>query len=618
MLLKSNRDLKIKCQASEFELLVPANNKIVAIAAINAGADAVYMGFSKYGARFQAGNSLEDIVEVVEYAHKYRVKVYITVNTILKNEELRDIEKLLWKLYFIKADGIIIQDMGILECKLPPIPIIASTQCHNETLEKIKFLEKMGFQRVILPREISLDEIKNISQKSTIQLECFIHGALCVSYSGQCYLSRSIGARSANRGACAQPCRKKYSLQDADGNFIIRNKYLLSLKDLNLSEHLENLILSGITSFKIEGRLKNLSYVANTTAFYRNAIDKILDNYGLKRSSQGKSYIDFEPDLYKSFNRGFTDFNITGEKKNVATINYNNSLGEYIGIVQNVRKDHFMLNTDILNNGDGICFFDEFKTLKGTNINKTEGKKVFPQEIKGIKEGSKIYRNFDKEFEDKFKTSEMKRKIPVNVKVKELKFGYLFILTDEENNSSVYLSEKNFEKALNDAKSLETIKVQLAKMGNTIFEVVHSDIDINNVPFIKVAQINEIRRYLVEQLNRIRRKNYKYNFRKPPFSDEEYPIKELDYRANIFNDKAKLFYEKHGSIVKEPAFEAQTSFDGKTLMTSKYCIKNQLGLCPKQGKITKYKEPYRLIDEFNKELLVEFNCKGCVMKLSSI
>lgn len=618
MFLKSDKVLKTKCPALEFELLAPANNKEVAIGAINAGADAVYIGCSKYGARLQAGNSLEDIIEVIEYAHKYRVKIYITLNTILNDEELKDTENIIWKLYNAKADGIIIQDMGILECKIPPIPIIASTQCHNNTLEKIQFLEKTGFKRVILPREITLDEIRNISKNTNIQLECFIHGALCVSYSGQCYLSCSIGSRSANRGECAQPCRKKYSLKDADGNYILRSKYILSLKDLNLTQYLEDLILAGITSFKIEGRHKSLSYVANTTAFYRNAIDKILNNYGLKRSSQGKSIIDFEPDLYKSFNRGFTDFNITGSKKNIATINYNNSLGEFVGIVQKVKKDYFMLNSEILNNGDGICFFDEFKTLNGTNINKTDGKCVYPNSIKGIKEGTKIYRNYDKNFEDKMKNTHMVRKIPVKIKVSELEFGYLFMITDEENNTGIYLSEKSFEKALNVPKSVETIKVHLSKMGNTDYEVVSTNIKVKNVPFIKVARINEIRRSLIQQLNRIRSKNYKYNYRKRQFSVTEYPVKELDYRANILNKKAELFYKKRGALIKEFAYEAQPSKEKKYLMTSKYCIKNQLGICSKQIKINKYKEPYVLTDEFNKEYLVEFNCKDCVMKLSNL
>ena len=249
MHLKSDKELKTKLQVAEFELLVPANNKQIAMQAIKAGADAIYIGYAKYGARIQAGNTMEDLVELIEFAHTYRVKVYITLNTILKNEEIKNIEKLIWHLYIIKADGIIIQDMGILECNLPPIPIIASTQCHNNTLEKVKFLEKTGFKRVIFPREITIDEIKEINKNTNIELETFVHGALCMSYSGQCYLSYAIGGRSANRGECAQPCRKKYSLKDSSGKFILRDKHILSLKDLNLSDRLEDLILSGVATF---------------------------------------------------------------------------------------------------------------------------------------------------------------------------------------------------------------------------------------------------------------------------------------------------------------------------------------------------------------------------------
>lgn len=616
--MKSNRDLKTKCQTSEFELLVPANNKEVAIRAINAGADAVYIGYSKYGARLQAGNTLEDIIELIDYAHKFRVKIYITLNTILKDEELKETEKLLWKFYNAKADGVIIQDMGILECNLPPIPLIASTQCHNNTLAKIRFLDKTGFQRVILPREVTLKEIETFSENSDIELECFIHGALCVSYSGQCYMSCSVGHRSANRGDCAQPCRRKYSLKDADGNYLAKNKYLLSLKDLNLSEYIEELIWAGVTSFKIEGRLKNASYVANTTAYYRRILDKVLDNYGLKRSSQGISYFDFEPDLYKSFNRGFTTFNITGAKKNLATFNYNNALGEYIGVVQKVEKDRFMMNTNILNNGDGICFFDEYRTLNGTQVNKTEGNSVYPNSIKGIKEGTKIYRNYDKEFEDKLQNAQIIRKISINIKVRELDFGYLFTATDEENNSGVYICNKDFDKAINDSKAIETIKVQLSKLGNTDFEADNIDIDIKNVPFIKVSNINHIRRNLIQSLVKIRSKNYKNAYRDKSLKIIDYPQKELDYKANIYNSKAKLFYEKRGSIVKELAFETKSGENNRTVMTSRYCIKNQLGLCSKQMKINRYKEPYVLIDEFNKEYLVEFNCKDCVMKILNL
>lgn len=616
MYLKSDKGLKINSNTPEYELLVPANNKETAIKAIKAGADAIYIGYSKYGARLQAGNSMEDIIELIEYAHRYRVKIYITLNTIIKNEELEEVEKLIQKLYEIKADGIIIQDMGILKCKLPPIPLIASTQCHNNTIEKIKFLEKTGFKRVILPREISLEEIKKIKKETNIELECFIHGALCVSYSGQCYLSYAIGKRSANRGECAQPCRKKYSLYDNDGKPIIKDKYLLSLKDLNLSDRMEELIRAGVTSFKIEGRLKNETYVVNTTAYYRQITDKILTTYNLKRSSQGVSQIDFEPNLYKTYNRGYTKFFIDGEKKDIATIDYNTSLGEYIGVVKEVKKNYFTLNTNILSNGDGICFFNEKKELTGTNINKTEGKLIFPAKIKGIKEGIKIYRNYNKEFDDKIKNANITRKLRTEIRVEETKNCYIFFLTDEENNTATEMRVKRYEKAQNKEKALTTLEIQLSKSGDTEFSIEKTKINVKTIPFIRVSEINEIRRLLTSRLRKIRRKNYKYETRTEEIKKSEYPNIKLDYSANIYNDKAEQFYKERGCFISERALEKTKNTSNKTLMTSKYCIKNQLGLCPKQTHANKYKEPYILKDECNKEYLVAFNCRNCTMEIS--
>ncbi len=617
MYLKSDKELKTELQTAAFELLVPANNKEVAIQAIKAGADAVYIGYSKYGARAQAGNVLSDLIDIVEFAHIYRVKVYITLNTILRNDELESIEKLIWKLYYIKVDGIIIQDMGILECNLPPIPVIASTQCHNNTLEKIKFLEKTGFKRVILPREITLKEIKEFRKNSDIELECFIHGALCMSYSGQCYMSYVNGGRSANRGECAQPCRKKYSLKDAEGKYIIKDKYILSLKDLNLSERIEDLIFAGVTSFKIEGRLKNAAYVINTTAYYRKILDEILNNYGLKRASVGYTKYDFEPDLYKTFNRGYTQFYLDGEKKDIGTVNYVSSLGEYIGVVDTVKKNYFTMKSNILNNGDGICFFDENKVLQGTNINKTEENTIFPADIKGIHAGLKIYRNYNKNFDDKLNNLDLTRKIDTIIKVRETNSGYLFIAQDTENNSAVHMISKNYDEANNKEKAINTLEIQLSKSGQTEFKVKSVDIKIKRIPFLRVSQVNDIRRTLTEKLRKIRRKNYNYKFRTKPFTVIEYPLNKLDYRANIYNEKAALFYKKRGSFVGEYALESQKDFSNKEVMISKYCIKNQLGICPKQMPIKKYAEPFVLIDEFNKEYLVEFNCKDCVMRIGT-
>ncbi len=618
MRLKSDKELKTNLKSTEFELLVPANNCNIAKKAILAGADAVYAGYSKYGARLQAGNSMSDLIEIIEFAHLYNAKVYITLNTILNNNEILKIEKLINKLYEIKTDGIIIQDMGILELDLPPVPLIASTQCNNDSVEKIRFLEKTGFKRVILPRELSISEIKEIRKNTNIELECFVHGALCVSCSGQCYLSYVNGGRSANRGDCAQPCRKKYSLKDSDGKYILKNKNILSLKDFNLSEHLEELILAGVTSFKIEGRLKNEAYVVNTTAYYRQKIDKILEIYGLKRSSEGVSKIDFEPDLYKTFNRGYTTFNFTGEKKNVSTENYTASLGEFAGIVQNVKKNYFTLNKNILNNGDGICFFDEFKELSGTNINKTEGDLIYPAQIKGIKPGIKIYRNFDKAFNDKLKNAEIKRQLNAYIKVKETDTGFWFFINDDKGNFALHGISKNTDAAKNKEMALNTLKVQLSKSGNTEFKIFVSNISLKNVPHLKTSQINEIRRILTDKLRRIRKNNYTNKYQAVNRTIAAYPVEEVDYKANIFNDKAALFYKKRGVKINEFALESQSNLSGRIVMTSKYCIKNQLGLCSKKNPIKKYKEPFILIDESSKEYIAAFSCAKCVMEVMSV
>jgi len=613
--LKSDRELKTSLKTAEFELLVPAANKETAEKAVLAGADALYAGYSKYGARLNAGNSISDLIEMIDFAHIYGVKVYIALNTILNDEEIIKAEKLICRLYDIKADGIIIQDMGILELDIPPVPLIASTQCHNISIEKIKFFEKTGFKRVILPRELSLKEIREIRKHTNIELECFVHGALCMSYSGQCYMSLANGGRSANRGICAQCCRKKYSLKDAEGKYIARNKHILSLKDLNLSMHLEDLISAGINSFKIEGRLKNEAYVINTAAYYRKLIDKILAEYSLKRSSEGVSRIDFEPDVNKTFNRSYTDYNFTGYINNAASVNYTGSLGEFTGIVKNSNKNYFTLNSNILNNGDGICFFNKYNELTGTNINKTEGSLIFPAEIQGIKEGVKIYRNYDKEFEDKLKSADLTRQLKAFLRVRETNTGYWFFLRDEKGNCAVHAIGRNFEPALNRQKALDILRVQLEKSGGTEFKIEAGDIVLKTAPHLKVSCINEIRRILTAKLRQLRRKNYKIEYREQEKTIAAYPYDEADFRANIFNEKAAEFYRKRGVKIKEYALEAQKDCTGRTVMTSKYCLKNQFGLCSKQNAAKKFKEPFTLIDEKGREYKVEFDCRECNMKI---
>jgi len=600
---------------SKIELLAPAKDKNSAISAIDAGADAVYIGYLKFGARKNAGNSLEDIKEVIDYAHKYLVKVYITLNTIFKDSELPEVFDSISKFYEMGADGLIIQDMGLLELKLPPIPIIASTQCHNNTLEKVKFLEKTGFKRVILPREFSLGEIKNITENSDIEVETFIHGALCVSYSGQCYMSYTVGGRSANRGACAQPCRKKYSLKDSEGNFIAKDKYLLSLKDFNLSNNLKELIEAGVTSFKIEGRLKDEDYIKNVVSFYRKELDIILDELNLEKSSIGISKVDFEPNLYKSFNRSFTTYFLNGRNKDISALNYSKSLGEYVGKIEKADKYSFVIKNNVLKNSDGICFFDENNELQGININKVQGNIVFPNSMSGIKNGLEIYRNFDKEFTDKVLKSKLERKIPIKINVSFFSGAYMFEALSSDGARIEYNLNTNFELAKNCESALSNIKKQLSKLGNTEFICTDIYLNLEKAPFIPVSELNEIRRNLVEMLRAERALKYKTEQRIKNIEIVEYPEKKLDFRANIYNAKAKEFYEKRNAKVEELAAESNINLKNHPVMTTKHCLKYLFDSCPKQTPSKKIKEPLFLIDEFGKEYRLEFDCKNCVMKI---
>ena len=488
------------------ELLAPAKDKETAIAAINAGADAIYTGAVKFGARQNASNSLEDIKEIVDYAHKFNVKVHVTLNTILTDDELKEAEKLIHKLYEIGVDALIVQDMGILELaiegKLPPVELHASTQCNNRTLEKVKFFQNTGVKRVILARELTLSEIEHICEEvrksdfnPDMEIEVFIHGALCVSYSGQCYLSASIGGRSANRGECAQPCRKKYSLVDEDGKVYAKDKYLLSLKDFNASKHIERLINAGVKSFKIEGRLKDSGYVKNVTAYYRKEIDKYAE-----KTSSGQIFTDFEPDLNKSFNRGFTDYflpSVTpdkkGRRKNINNFDTPKSLGEKIGRVEKLIKGGFILNSAKLNPQDGLCYFSDGELL-GCLVNRAEGNKIYPNNPGKFKEGTVIYRNFNSEFDRILKNSKTARKIGVKFVLKDK----ILTAADEDGNTA-QVPAASGEPTKNPDKMRLTLETQLAKTGESDFYA--ESIEILGIPdFMPVSIVNEMRRKILSDL----------------------------------------------------------------------------------------------------------------------
>lgn len=602
---------------SHIELLAPAKDLECGKSAILCGADAVYIGFQKFGARSAAGNSINDITELIRFAHQYYARVYVTINTILKDNELEEAYKVIHQLYKMNADGIIIQDTGILELDLPPVPIIASTQMHNASVEKVQFLEKAGFSRVILARELSLEEIKEISEQTTVELEAFIHGALCVSYSGQCYMSYAIGGRSGNRGTCAQPCRKQYSLVDSNGTVISEDKFLLSLKDMNRSEYIKQMLEAGITSFKIEGRLKDSSYIKNVVSYYREKIDLALEELNMTKSSSGRSQICFTPDLNKTFNRAYTDYCLTGNKSGISSIDTPKATGEYIGQVSAITKTTFTIKTEKqLSAGDGICFFDTENNLAGTTIQKVVQNNVFPKEMKNIRKGMKIYRNLDHQFVKELNKADIRRMIDVSMSLKSTVHSFALTVTDEDCNSITHEFPAGPEPAKNQEMILSNFQKQLSKLGDTIFNLTGLDIDIEHYHFIPVKQINELRRQAIEKLLEEREKNRPVLRHFVVQEDAPYFEGRVGYNANVFNVRAKKFYEKHGAQVSEMAAETGIELSGKKLMTTKHCLKEVFGLC--QQTSSKYKEPFYLVDEFGRKYPLKFNCKQCVMELYSL
>ena len=598
--------------ALKIELLAPAKNAEIGIAAINCGADAVYISAEKFGARENASNSLSDIERLISHAHKFYARVYVALNTILYDDELKEALKLINDIYSIGSDGLIIQDVGLLELSLPPIPLIASTQMNNDSLEKILFLEKIGFSRAILPREMTLNEIKEIKNKTSIELECFIHGALCVSYSGQCYLSYGIGGRSSNRGKCAQPCRRIYSLADEDGKILVKDRHLLSLKDLNRSEYLKELINAGVKSFKIEGRLKDLPYVVNTVSFYRKKLDELFGGKNIIKTSSGKTSFNFTPNPYKTFNRGFTDFGIGAGAKyeNMASIHTPKSLGERIGTVKEIENDYFVLSSKHdLKNGDGICFFDSNQILRGSTLNKVEGEKIYPDKIHYLKEKIIIYRNYDRFFIKTLERSPCSRKIDVSFTLEESAKGFKLKACDEDNNASSASVQAEKIKAKKAALAESSIKNQLNKLNDTIFACKNITINLKEMYFIPLSVLNQLRRDTIKDLLAEHDKNYPKKNARILVNDVSYPIKNIGYLGNCLNKKAESFYKRHGARVIEFAAESGIDMSKRMVMTSKYCVKRELNLCKKDLK------GLYLIDEDNRKYPLKFNCKECRMEI---
>lgn len=603
----------------KIELLAPAKNLECGIAAIDHGADAVYIGAPKFGARAAAVNSLEDIAALVEYAHLYNARIYVTVNTILKDEELQETEKMIWALFRAGVDALIVQDMGITGLNLPPIPLHASTQMDNRTVEKVRFLADAGFRQVVLARELSLREISKIHEACPdVPLEIFVHGALCVSYSGQCYVSQACFGRSANRGECAQFCRLPFSLVDAEGRVIVKDKHLLSLKDLNQSDELEALLDAGASSFKIEGRLKDVSYVKNVTAAYRRKLDAIFarrKEYG--RASSGSCRYAFNPQLDKSFSRGFTHYYLHGRTKDVFSFDTPKSLGEEMGTMKEARGNYLTVaGLKSFNNGDGVCYIDEQGRLQGFRINRVEGNKLYPQEMPRIKPRTVLYRNFDQEFEKILVRKSSERRIAVSVRLTDTPFGFALTLTDEDDNSVTLSLAREKEPARTPQE--ENLKTQLAKFGNTPFEAVRIDIDFAGNWFLPASVLADFRRQAVEKLISARRINYRRELFVLKPTAHAFPQSTLTYLGNVMNAQAVSFYAGHGVASIAPAFERAPA-EKAVLMFCKHCLRYSMGWCPvHQRERSPYREPYYLVSTDGKRFRLEFDCKNCQMKVNAV
>lgn len=586
-------------KSRSLELLSPAGNSETAIQAILHGADAVYIGPPSHGARKAASNSIEDIERVVDFAHQYRVKVYSTVNTIMYENEIRKVETLIHDLYRAGVDAIIVQDMGILRMKIPPIALHASTQCDIRTPEKAKFLEEVGFSQLVLARELTLQEIKEIAETVTVPIETFVHGALCVCYSGRCHASYATTGRSANRGECAQICRLPYSLRDADGKMLCKNKYLLSLKDFNASHNLQDLINAGVSSFKIEGRLKDVSYVKNITAFYNERLNKIIENNpdSHNRSSFGKVDVKFNPRADKSFNRGFTNYFLSDRKPfQIASLISPKSYGEKIERISD------------LNNGDGISFVDRKGEFTGVNINRIEGNKIIPARRVEIPKNSTLFRTYDVKWEKLINSETAKRKLSLDVSLSPNS-----IQGKDERGVKVSLT---LDLPREKANKPMDYKGVFEKLGNTPYSLSRFESTLDPFIFYRASELTGLRRRLIELLNVANRSTYTYEYRKKENKEAKYPHDILDYRDNVSNSLAENFYREHGiKEIKRGAEVSGKMKSGSIVMTTRHCVLRELGICKKdKRKLEDIKFPLYL-DYDGGKFKLDFDCKNCEMKL---
>jgi len=607
---------------SVLELLAPAKNADFGIEAITHGADAVYIGGPAFGARANAGNSIADIERLAAHAHRYHAKVFVTLNTILRDDELDEARRLVWQFYEAGADALIVQDMGLLELDLPPIQLHASTQTDIRTPAKARFLQDVGFSQIVLARELTLKEIARIDEGLRVgadgtpaALEFFVHGALCVAYSGQCYISHAHTGRSANRGECSQACRLPYTLEDEAGRIVAHDKHLLSMKDNDQSANLQALIEAGIRSFKIEGRLKDLSYVKNITAHYRTLLDEFLERSpGYRRASSGRCSYTFTPRPEKTFNRGATDYFVNERKPDIGAFDTPKFSGEAIGEVSRIGPDWFEVAASaLLHNGDGLSYYDSHRELVGVRINRADGERLFPNEMPDdIAVGTALYRNRDQEFERALEKKSAERRIGLHLQLGETPDGFALMLTDEDGIAARAALPHVHEAAKNAERAFAGLRDNLGKLGNTIFTASEISLDLSQPWFLPASAVNGLRRDAIAALEAARAAAGERLPRRIAVSPAPtYPENELSYLGNVLNSAARAFYAKHGVSVIAEAYEANAEKGEVSLMITRHCLRYSYNLCPKEVKGIR-PDPMTLVNGKEK-LTLRFDCKKCEM-----
>ncbi|MCM1021006.1 MAG: U32 family peptidase [Muribaculum sp.] len=603
----------------KIELLAPARNELVAVDAINHGADAVYIGPENFGARAAAGNSTDSIARVADYAHKFNARVYATVNTLIYENELAAAERLIRQLYRAGVDALIVQDMAILRLDIPPIELHASTQCDIRTPEKARFMADVGFSQLVLPRELTVDEIAQMHTAVDVPLEVFVHGALCVSYSGDCQASFMTTGRSANRGECSQVCRLPFDLIDGEGRTLMRGKHLLSLRDLNLSSRLSQLLDAGASSFKIEGRLKDAGYVKNIVAYYRQLLDKILEANPEKyaRSSVGKSVISFTPDPTRSFNRGFTTYFSTGERPKLKMAGFDTPKSTGLPVAKVVRQERGFIVAQLdakLSNGDGLGYFAPDGQFAGFRLNRVEGKKLFPAgKLPALRPGTILYRNSDKQFDDQLNGTTATRTIPISFTLRRA--GSTLVLDVADIARGAYASACVEVDVFQESRTPQQQHRHdiLARLGGTIYTLAEIDDRLGSL-FVAASKLTVLRRQALEALETSASCIRRLTIRRTEDTAAQAP-KQLSRHDNVANSAARRFYADHGTTAIEPATEVAPPTDKKlTVMTTRYCLRRELGACLRSPEGARLKSPLTLVhgaDRFS----LEFDCTNCRMHL---